>query len=415
MARACSSSDLMALDSSNSWAIDVSKRTWAHDTHHLFDFEANASAVTNQSFTVKDSVTENDGDMVPFAATPVASKHGSEKLIQVEWRDGGYYFNRPQNGAVDKSPVQRCWHLIRNSEADAATGHRLAENETIKFGRSLYKVRQLSVHPGVVALGGGHNSICKVDPAAFDHLADTPCRICLTEGSSVEDPLLAACQCRGSIQHVHFGCLKHWVRERLGLANGDAAFEVGGEQDPMSCELCRTPFQTMFQMGGKLLQLVEIDSPFIVLESRSDHQIHVLPLVRGRPLKIGRGHESNMNIYDPSVSRLQASVELVDGSFVLKDHGSRYGTFVKITKPLLLKVGQQSSVQVGRTLWQLSVKKSISPSPASMQPTVDSLPSLSGDEALDTNFSDTLSEYGICGSSEIDYPCPWPTEYLPCD
>jgi len=384
----------MAQTSSASFAIDVSTRTWARETHSLFDFEAKASTLTSQNFTIKDSVTcvrtENDVDVVSFAAAQVPAKGESEKLIQVEWRHGKCYLNRPRWGTADDRRVQRCWHLIRDVHEGTTTGHRLAEHDVIKFGRSQFKVRQLSANAEAVALGDGLSSICKVDPAKFDELAETQCRICLNEGSCMEDPLLAPCQCRGSIRHVHFGCLKHWVRDRLGLSDGDTAFVVGGDPNRMACELCKSAYQTAIQIGDKLLPVVEIVSPFIVLESCSDHRLHVLPIVNGQPLKVGRGHECAMNIHDTSISRVQASIELVDGCFVLKDNGSRFGTYIKITKPLLLEVGQQSSVQVGRTLLQLSMKKPSSPACDSK---------FSSDEAPDTDIPQSPRGCDRCADS----------------
>lgn len=40
------------------------------------------------------------------------------------------------------------------------------------------------------------------------------CRICLMEGSSEEDPLLRPCECKGSIERIHLGCLREWTKSR---------------------------------------------------------------------------------------------------------------------------------------------------------------------------------------------------------
>lgn len=298
--------------------------------------------------------------MVPHSA-PSEPSSEIEKLIQVEWRHGKAWLNRPRWGTVEDRRIQRCWKLIRTGDdpaSDGGDGHRLAEHDIIKFGRSQFRVRQLASKPEAVSLADGPESICRVCETEFEELANKQCRFCLHEGSSLEDPLLAPCQCKGSIQHIHFSCLKHWVRERLGLSNGDVAFVIGGISNSLSCELCKTPFQSSVQIGQRLMPLLDVDSPFIVLESCNDHRLHVLPIVNGNPVKIGRGHECNMNIHDTSISRVQASIEFNNGAFWLKDRGSRFGTYIKITKSLLLEQGQQFSVQVGRTILQLSMKKS---------------------------------------------------------
>jgi len=297
-----------------------------------------------------------------------------------------------------------------------AMGHRLTVHDFIKFGRSQFKVRQLAVRAQGVALDDG-SAICKVDPAEFGCRTDKTCRICLFEGSTAEDPLLAPCHCRGSIQHVHLGCLKHWITDRLALSNGGTSFMVGGASSPLSCELCKSPYQTTVQIGRKTVPLVEIDSPFIVLESCNDHRLHVLPITGENPLKIGRGHECNMNIHDTSISRVQASIELIDGSFHLKDRGSRFGTYVKITKPLVLEAGKQFSVQVGRSILQLNTK--LASSEAEDEPVRQiSTPLLSsqGEEAVDTELSESPRGSGRSASNlEHVHSSPSQEEFLSCD
>lgn len=409
--------------SSTRSVIDVVVKTWARETHNLFDFEAKESAITDQSFDIRDSVTfvrdaagkEGGVSVVPPSSSTAPAGEEGEKLIQIEWRHGNFILNRPRWGTTDDRRIQRCWQLIRCPDESAAAGHRLAAHDIIKFGRSQFKVRQLSLKAQGVALDDG-SAICRVDPTEFDSMSDKICRICMAEGSTLEDPLLAPCKCKGSIEHVHLGCLKHWIKDRLALSNGGASFMVGGASSPLSCELCKTPYQTTVQMGRKTLPLVEMDSPFIVLESCNDHRLHVLPIVGEEKLKIGRGHECNMNIHDTSISRVQASIELVDGSFILKDGGSRFGTYVKITKPLMLEVGKEFSVQVGRSILQLNTKLASSEAEQEvLQPFATPVLSSQGEDAPDTDIMESSESSGGCGRG-ASVPSPSQSEeFLSCD
>jgi hypothetical protein len=408
--------------SSSTCVIDVSSRTWARETHNLFDFEAKASAITAQSFTARESLTcvrnENEIDVVSHSSSSESTKLDSEKLIQMEWRHGKIYLNRPRWGTSEDRRIQRCWELIRDGDDAASAAHRLAEHDIIKFGRSQFRVRQLSMTPQVVALDDG--LLLDAHPAEFEAMSDKVCRICLAGGSTPEDPLLAPCQCKGSIEHVHLGCLKHWVRDRLGLSNGDAAFVVGGPTSQLSCELCKTPYHTRFQMGSKILPLVEVESPFVVLESCNDHRLHVLPVVHGKALKIGRGHECNMNIHDTSISRVQATIELNDSGFELKDPGSRFGTYVKITKPFLLEDGQKVSVQVGRTILKLCAKLADCQSDHTFsQQMAPHGASLQGDDAPDTDINRASDESprgsGRSAADALERSSPSQEEFLSCD
>jgi len=408
--------------------IDVEVKTWARETHNLFDFEAKESAITSQSFNILDSVTfvrdangkESAINVVSHSSPTSELGEEGEKLIQLEWRHGSFILNRPRWGTTDDRRIQRCWQLIRSSEDTVAMGHRLTVHDIIKFGRSQFKVRQLAVRAQGVALDDG-SAICKVDPAEFGCQVGKQCRICLSEGSTVEDPLLAPCKCRGSVQHVHLECVKHWITDRLALSNSGTSSMVGRASGPLSCELCKSPYQTTVQIGHKIVPLVKIDSPFIVLESCNDHRLHVLPITGEKPLKIGRSHECNMNIHDTSISRVQASIELTDGGFHLKDRGSRFGTYIKITKPLVLEAGKQFSVQVGRSILQLNTKLASSEAEdESLQQILKPLLSSQGEEASETELSESTTASGNCllrqgsgrSSSNLEHShsSPWQEE-----
>ena len=74
----------------------------------------------------------------------------------------------------------------------------------------------------------------------------------------------------------------------------------------------------------------------------------------------GRGHESDIRIQDISVSRLHASIQLTEGGFRISDRRSKFGTLVQVRRLLSLSTGGDFSVQVGRTVVILKVKRDVS-------------------------------------------------------
>lgn len=86
---------------------------------------------------------------------------------------------------------------------------------------------------------------CNTSPENIAALENTTCRICLLEGSSVEDPLIRPCECKGTIEYVHLACLRHWVRGKLDLAESQSGTYF---YKPMSCELCKTQYATHLQV-----------------------------------------------------------------------------------------------------------------------------------------------------------------------
>ena len=81
--------------------------------------------------------------------------------------------------------------------------------------------------------------------------------------------------------------------------------------------------------------------------------VHVFDL-RYDEFKVGRSVDTDMKIADISVSRTHSFFKVKDGKILVEDNGSKFGTLVKIQRPVdLLNVkGETSSTlfQVGRTL-----------------------------------------------------------------
>ena len=77
--------------------------------------------------------------------------------------------------------------------------------------------------------------------------------------------------------------------------------------------------------------------------------IHVIQL-NGDELTIGRGHESDVRINDISVSRKHAVLKynVDEGTLLLRDLKSKFGTLILIKKPLLIKE-KKIHLQIGRT------------------------------------------------------------------
>merc|ERR1719203_819481 len=254
----------------------------------------------------------------------------------------------------------------------------------MKLGRFKFRVRQL-----VASACGGQQPELRLDESGIVFAGDkdpntgvdmstTLCRICLLEGPGEDDPLITPCQCRGSIEFVHLGCLRHWIRGRLNLSDAP-----GGSYfyRPLACELCKTIYPTYIHNGHERQPLVEVpwtQPPFIVLENmvRDSQQhatrgLHVISLAE-KVLKLGRGHESDVRIADVSISRCHATIRFQRGQFVLEDNNSKFGTLVAMKKPRLLEPGSSISIQMGRTVLALSAQQD--PGPGGPAPPLQQLP-----------------------------------------
>jgi hypothetical protein len=76
-----------------------------------------------------------------------------------------------------------------------------------KNGRRLFKSRQLQILSKFAA----DIFECVLTVFIRDDCDDKHCRFCWGEEENVEDPLILACKCRGSVGLIHYYCLKNWI------------------------------------------------------------------------------------------------------------------------------------------------------------------------------------------------------------
>jgi hypothetical protein len=62
-----------------------------------------------------------------------------------------------------------------------------------------------------------------------------------------------------------------------------------------------------------------------------------------------------MRIPDISVSRIHAFIKYTQGKFILSDNRSKFGSLVKLQKPLMI-TDQRIAIQVGRTVFTFSTR-----------------------------------------------------------
>ncbi|KAF4659740.1 hypothetical protein FOL47_007466 [Perkinsus chesapeaki] len=226
----------------------------------------------------------------------------------------------------------------------------------------------------VVAVGGGTEESKKL-----------VCKICLMEGAEDDDPMIAPCNCSGSIRYVHLSCLRRWINGRLDLPDeSDALATCHFFYKQLSCELCKQVYPTYVKLpnSNSLTTLVEVPqlrAPIIVLESLACNEenadptsmsstssltpsgLHVISLADNTPVVIGRGHESQVRITDVSISRKHASLRYENGHVFIQDLMSKFGTLVAVrgNEIPLPADGAPTAIQVGRTLFSLSCTPSI--------------------------------------------------------
>ena len=82
------------------------------------------------------------------------------------------------------------------------------------------------------------------------------CRICFDETEEKENPLISPCKCSGTMEFVHFKCLRQW-RSR-GENKKIAPHVTTYTWKAFHCELCKQKLQDQYEVNGRNYQIFEI-------------------------------------------------------------------------------------------------------------------------------------------------------------
>jgi len=159
---------------------------------------------------------------------------------------------------------------------------------------------------------------------------------------------------------IHISCLKEWLNGKRLVYAGEKVTSYFWKA--LECELCKEPFEN--KMRSSMFSIMQFDKPtkdYMILESIKSAPakvVHVFDLQHDS-FKVGRSIETDMKIADISVSRTHSFFKVKDGKMTVEDNGSKFGTLVKIQRPvdLLQATADFTSTifQVGRTLIYLQL------------------------------------------------------------
>eukprot|EP01056_Protomagalhaensia_sp_Gyna25_P003412 Protomagalhaensia_sp_Gyna_25__3411@NODE_307_length_3966_cov_29_644512_g238_i0_p2_GENE_NODE_307_length_3966_cov_29_644512_g238_i0NODE_307_length_3966_cov_29_644512_g238_i0_p2_ORF_typecomplete_len591_score88_08FHA/PF00498_26/8_6FHA/PF00498_26/2_1e10YopYscD_cpl/PF16697_5/8e02YopYscD_cpl/PF16697_5/60YopYscD_cpl/PF16697_5/2_3e10RINGv/PF12906_7/1_3e12CEND1/PF15677_5/0_0011CEND1/PF15677_5/4_7e03Fer2_4/PF13510_6/0_29zfRING_2/PF13639_6/0_37FANCL_C/PF11793_8/0_49K_channel_TID/PF07941_11/5_3e03K_channel_TI len=340
--------------------LKVESTTWNRDSHELFDYESRH--VFEKKFLLrKHARVFRNTQHVEIVSDGQPLPTNADYLLSVKAREGRFYvYPADRNVGGQNLQPRKLWLIIKHLPMEH---YPLNEGDIIKLGRFKLRVKQI-----VTESNSTNSSIdFKLDDVEVPASDLTPeesqnmqCRICLLEGGVDDDPLVRACQCKGSIMYVHLDCLRHWVNGRLNLTEDPSRSCCFIRQ--LQCELCKSPYPSTVTSRGVRLPIVKVPNvqpPFIVLENMvgpTNRGVHLCSMAVKKECKLGRGHESDVRIADVSISRFHAMIRYQDGCFYLQDHTSKFGTLVALRKPTVVENSEKLSVQVGRTVLHFTLE-----------------------------------------------------------
>lgn len=182
------------------------------------------------------------------------------------------------------------------------------------------------------------------------------CKICFCEDNNDENPLLNPCNCIGSVGLTHLECLRTWLHSKM--TKRSAGFLTLIAFKKLTCEICKATFPEKLKFKNKIYSLIQpnnSEKSYIMLEAISTKEsvsetryIYIIQLMEGESLSMGRNNEADIKLNDISVSRIHAYVCFNNNDFYLKDKNSKFGTLVKLQKPIVVIPGLSLFLQYGK-------------------------------------------------------------------
>lgn len=207
-------------------------------------------------------------------------------------------------------------------------------------------------------------------PLFYDALNDDlkiKCYLCGEKECNKDNPIIKICNCN----FAHFECLKELVKRKVIIKENKNKNVRNYYIKRIICKNCKCIYPYKFKINEKILNLFNIEtskeSDYLILRSIENKiylnnmmLIHVIEL-NNEIIKIGKSFidgDNDVIIIDPSVSKEHAIIKYNkdNGSLLLKNNNSKYGTLVLIKKSL--KINEKKiQIQVGKTVVEAQVMK----------------------------------------------------------
>ena len=385
------------------YVLSLCTKTWVRDSHGLFDYESNQTKHLNAILAESVFITRKKHE-IKTVNNPKQLQEEEELLFNVRHDDiNKFVLESPVPVRIQPSQKNinelsnKIWYILKNDPIKSNNSNQviintnddyyLCKNDVIKLGRVKYSLNEINIpsRQNNIDTAPPMTDITKYDiddlnkntEPVFDFIfkardsseyTDIPederlCKICYSEENDRENnPLVHLCNCNGGLRFSHYMCIKRWMETKLQIKENEKKTVKSYNIKSFNCEICKTPYPFKFKLNGieKPFELIELEKPvgcdYIVLESLNQMKencniksIHVIQLGTDE-LIIGRGHESDIRINDISVSRSHAKLryDMENGTILLRDLKSKFGTLILIKKPLQKKK-KKIHIQIGRT------------------------------------------------------------------
>jgi len=318
----------------------------------------------------------------------IKSNQNSNFLILSEliYKNNNFQINNPilskdlNNIILNKNQLTRTWKISpKNIETEIKVG------DIIKLGRVRLKfdkiylknlnlqttinqhlsnqINQQNTNNNYISNNGTYsinnitninNSLSEIKDEKNDNNSEDSnnkflCRICYKSDSNKKNPLISPCKCNGSMQYIHYICLKQCIDAKINKKE-DENFKLFTWKN-FECEICKMEYPKYLKYKNNIYPMVDIGNSFesysicdytlyddakkktfrkglIVFKINEDYD----------EIPVGRTQTNRIKLKDISVSRVHCYIIRKNNNLYVVDKGSKFGTLIYIKKSINLNL-----------------------------------------------------------------------------
>jgi hypothetical protein len=194
------------------------------------------------------------------------------------------------------------------------------------------------------------------------HKKINACRICVSDDSETENPLITPCKCSGTMRHIHLECLRDWLKSKITIKTfphmSSYTFKT------LECELCLSKFPLKIKTKHSSYDTINMSIPntsYILFEQivkeDQDKTFYLVMFKDKSTLKVGRSNDSDVRLSDISISRHHANLYISKNDFYIEDNDSKFGTLMLLDSNLSFILQKGIGLQIGKHFVSMEIKK----------------------------------------------------------
>lgn len=236
------------------------------DSHGLFDYESRNIVKMSLKTQSQGQIIRNE-DQIDFAkldhVIDKTEKPEARSLTLLKKDTEGYYLDHAVSSQeVEEESVDRLWLVARSlKNENGKYDYKIQKFDAIKLGRVRFRVKDFRCDSLQMSAEELYQQELKEakevrTPADCVRAGETDteqiqCRICWSSEESEDNPLIVACQCKGSVGLIHFQCLKNWLqtqKQEKGPQNGAQGNVRSFYWKRFECEICKQMYPYTFKI-----------------------------------------------------------------------------------------------------------------------------------------------------------------------